>query len=209
MSEVSSASSTYPREDFVLLVGAINRALLLTHLSSLVLSVPIVNVTVGANAVRIDWADFPSTADRAAVASKVATFVGGATTKEPITVESFAVLQAPSNGSLVRKALIQTLPLEAGTYTFSWNSTIQMNPANAAGGVKAIVRITRSDGEVREQPDSWDLAFPHAYNGNIIFTVAAGQTLLAEIFVQRLGSAGTAEMLGVRLTIDQRSPAAS
>lgn len=205
MPEVIAASSTYPREDFVSLVGPIDRALFLTHISDLVLDVPIINIAVTSQALTVTWADFPSAADRIAIAGRVATFVGGATTKEPITVESFAALPTTS-GTPVLKAQIQTLPLDGGTYTFNWNSQIRMNPAGAASGVQGLMRITRSDGVVREQPDAWDLTAPHAFNGAIIFSVIAGQTLHAEALVSRLGAAGTAEMLGVRLTIDQRAP---
>jgi hypothetical protein len=209
MSE-SSIKRFYGRSDFVnMLTAEPNIPLLRTTLNGLALEVPIAEVRslTGGGAV-VEWEAFPDPADIVLIDAAIAAFVGGATTSAPMVLESFAALQTTDSVTPAKKAELQTPPLDGGTYTFSWNSLLRMNPAAANSGVQGIIRITRSDGVVREQPDSWDLTAPHAFNGNIIFEVSAGQTLLAEAFVLRLGAGGTAEMLGVRFTIDQLEAAA-
>jgi len=199
----------YRRADFIALTTpGIDLPLLKTWMAELVLDTPFVDVQLLTTEVgaRVDWQEFASPEDVALVDARIAAFVGGATTSEPFELESSGATQSTS-AAPVLKATLGTGPLDAGTYTFSWNSLIRMNPAGANSGVKGLVRISRSDGVFREQPDSWDLTADHAFNGNLIFKVSAGQTLTATAHVWRLGAAGTAEMLSLRFTIDQLAPA--
>ncbi len=203
----------YLRADFTSLPGnVIPLPLLTTQLVQLnaSLSQQIIDVRElpGITGVAIEWHSRPSDADLLLVDDLIADFVGGTTTSEPFELESFGATQAP-NGTPVLKATLATPPLDAGTYAFNWNSQLRMNPAGASSGVEGRIRITRSDGVFREQPDAWDLTAPHAFNGSITFKVSAGQTLTATAHVLRLGGAGIAEMLGLRFTIDQLSPEAA
>ena len=201
-----SIRAFYQRAAFVAMIpAAANIPLLRTTLQALALGTPFAEVRAlpdGGAVVEWTAVTATTTADVALVSAAIAAFVGSATTSEPFELESFGATQANS-ATPVLKATLATGPLDGGTYGFNWVSQLRMNPANAAGGVQGVIRITRSDGVVREQSDSWDLAFPHAFNGGITFKVSAGQTLTATAHVLRLGSAGTAEMLGLRMTIDQ------
>jgi hypothetical protein len=200
----------YPRAAFVaMLTAAANIPLLRATLAALPLTTQFAEVRpLPDGGAVVEWIAIAAStpADVALVNAAVAVFTGGATTSQPFSLESFAATQA-LNATPVLKATLATVPLDGGTYTFSWNSTLRMNPANVNGGVQGIIRLASSSGDFREQPDSWDLAFPHAFNGSIIFEVQAGQILTATAHVARLGSAGTAEMSGLRFTIDQLAPA--
>lgn len=203
---------TYYQADFASFAGSLaaSKPLLETALGELDLSVPVneVRLALGGAAAIVEWQSLPLPADVLLVDGAVAAFEGGSTTSEPFELESFGVTQS-TGATPVLKATLATGPLDGGTYAFNWNSLLRMNPAGAASGVKGTVRITRSDGVFREQPDSWDLTAEHAFNGSLTFKVTAGQTLTATAHVVRLGSNGTAEMLGLRFTIDQLAPAAS
>jgi hypothetical protein len=198
----------YPRAAFVALTGNIPLALLQAKAAELnaTLSQPIIDLreTPGESGAIFEWRARPSDADLLAVDGFVAAFVGGTTTSEPFEIESLGITQATS-ATLVDKIDVTTPPLEPGTYQMVWCTTLRMNPAGAASGVLGTVRLTRSDGVFREQKDSWDLTAEHAFNGAITFKVTAGQTLNAKVSVSRIGANGVAEMLGVRVTIDQLS----
>lgn len=203
----SSFDRLYAREDLTLLVGSVPIDLLRAMLLGVTLTEPISAVQLTTTqGVLVKWTTIPSGADIAAVDAFMAGFVGGTTTSEPFEQESLGVTQATS-GTLVDKLDFTTPPLSPGTYQMCWCSTLRMNPAGANSGVLGTVRITRSDAVFREQTDAWDLTAHHAYNGAITFKVLAGQTLNAKVSVSRIGANGTAEMLGVRLTIDQLSAA--
>lgn len=207
MSEVNF-TKFYRVSDFAALVTAsINEGLLRTSLAELVLSTPIGNVEVLAPGLgaRLQWDTLPSAADISLIDGVIAAFTGGTTTSEPFEIESLGTTQSTS-GTLVDKVNFTTPALDAGTYQACWCSTTRMNPAGASSGVLGTVRITRSDAVFREQKDSWDLTAEHAFNGTITFKVLAGQTLAIKLSVSRIGAAGTAEMSGVRVTVDQLSP---
>jgi hypothetical protein len=202
----------YQRAAFVAMIpAAANIPLLRATLKSLPLATQFAEVRpLPDGGAVVEWTTVTATTatDVALVNAAVAAFTGGATTSQPFSLESFGATPA-LNATPVLKASLATGPLDGGTYTFSWNSSLRMNPANVNGGVQGVIRLASSSGDFREQPDSWDLAFPHAFNGSIIFEVQAGQSLTATAHVLRLGSAGTAEMSGLRFTIDQLAPALS
>lgn len=206
MSEVNF-TKFYRVSDFVSLVTAsINEGLLRTALSGLTLSTPIGNVEALAPGLgaRLQWDTLPSAADITSIDGVIAAFTGGATTSEPFEIESLGTTQSTS-GALVDKINFTTPPLDAGTYQVCWCSSLRMNPAAANAGVLGTLRVTRSDAVFREQSDAWDLTANHAFNGAITFKVLTGQTLTVRHSVSRIGASGTAEMFGVRVTIDQLS----
>jgi hypothetical protein len=195
------------REAFTALVGNIPIALLRTELLALVLTVPITDarMNLSGSAVIVEWlGEPPITADRAAVANKVASFVGGATTAQPFVYNSFAVAASTSSTPVV-KINETTPPLDEGTYQFSWTSSLRMQAVIANTGIQADITFTRSDGVSVHQDDAWDRNVKHAYNGSMPFPILAGQTVTSLLTFQRLGASGTAEMSGARITVDKIS----
>lgn len=196
----------YAQSDFPALAGSIaeNIGLLRTALAQLVLTEPVYDVRLdpGQAAAIVEWVRLPSTGDLTAVNNAVAAFVGGTTTSAPIEINSFGV-STTTSATPVTKITHTTLPLAAGTYQVIWNSSIRMQAVAANTGVEGRITITRSDGASVAQTDAWDLANNHVFNGAITFVVLAGQTITATLAFLRLGSSGTAEMSGARITIDK------
>jgi hypothetical protein len=196
----------YLRAEFTALVGNIPIALLAAQLMALALTVPILDVrfTPLENGVIVEWNQFPSTADIAAVDAAVAAFVGGTTTSQPFEYNSFAVATSASSTSVVK--INQTTPaLDAGTYQVLWTTSTRMQAVIANTGVEGKIRLTRSDGVFVEQDDAWDRTNRHAFNGAITFQILAGQTITSLLTFSRLGASGVAEMSGARVTVDKIS----
>jgi hypothetical protein len=201
----SSFRRFYRPSDFVALVGDLDMGMLRTVLTGLGLSAPIGNVEKLATGlgVRIEWDDLPPPADVALIDAAVAAFTGGATTSQPFVYESFA-LATSSSGTPVVKIDQTTPPLDAGTYQVSWVCNTQMAAVIANTGVQATIRLERlPDNAFVEQPDAWDRAAPHAFNGSQPFPVQAGKRIRALLTFVRLGASGQAEMRGARITIDK------
>jgi hypothetical protein len=182
--------------------------LLQTTLGQLALTVPLVDVRLApfGDSVVVEWSSIPTAPDIAALDAAIHAFVGGATSKAPIEINSFAVATSTSS-TPVTKIDVTTPLLDAGTYQVIWCTSLRMQAVVANTGIEGKIRITRSDGVFVEQDDAWDLASRHAFNGAITFTVLAGQTIRAFLTFSRLGASGTAEMSGARVTIDQLSAA--
>jgi hypothetical protein len=202
----NSIRRIYRRADFTSLVGNIPLALLRTTLGALVLTVAIADVrfTPAEDGVIVEWFPLPVANDLVIVDAAVAAFVGGVTTSEPFEINSFAA--TTSNSAVaVDKVDFTTPQLSPGTYQVIWNSSLRMQAIIANTGVRATMRVTRSDGVFVEQTDGWDLTEPHGYNGALTFKILAGQTIRTRLQVVRLGASGVAEISGVRITIDQIS----
>lgn len=197
----------YYQHEFALLVGglAANLALIDTAMRALPTSVPIGAIALfgGEAGVEVVWDGLPESADIDALDALVPTIAGGTTTSQPFVYESFALATSIS-GTPVVKIDQTTPPLDAGTYQVSWVSNIQMQAAIANTGVQATIRLERlPDGAAVEQPDSWALNFPHAFNGSQPFQIAAGKRIRVLLTFARLGASGQAEMRGARITIDK------
>ena len=196
----------YERSDFLALSGAIPIRLLTAQLLALPLADAITEIRLtgpGGSSVAVQWETLPSDETIDTVDDFISVFAGGATTSEPIELESLD----PTNdgtGNLVDKIDFTTQPLDGGTYQVSWASEIQMVAAVAATGVLARFIVTRSDGASRPWRDSWDLDFPHFFGNCITFKVTTGQTIRVQLQFQKLGgAAATAQMSAARVTIDQ------
>lgn len=202
----SNFTRIYLRADFTSLAGNIPIALLATTLTALALSVPILDVrfTPQQNAVIVEWNTFPSAADITALDAAVAAFIGGTTTSQPFEYNSFAVSTSASS-TPVTKIDQTTPPLDAGTYQVLWTTSLRMQAVIANTGVQADITLSRSDGVSVHQDDAWDLTNRHAFNGALTFQVLAGQTIRSQLTFNRLGASGTAEMSGVRITVDKIS----
>jgi hypothetical protein len=202
----SNYTRIYLRAEFTSLVGNIPIALLAAQLTALPLTVPIMDVrfTPQEHAVIIQWGSFPSAQDILALDAAIAAFAGGTTTSSPFEYNSFGVSTSAS-GTPVTKLNNTTPPLDAGTYQVLWTSSLRMQAVAANTGVEGKIRLTRSDGAIVEQDDAWNLANRHAFNGAITFQVLAGQTITSLLTFSRLGASGTAEMSGVRITVDKIS----
>lgn len=202
----SNFTRIYLRAEFTSLVGNIPIALLATTLTALALSVPILDVrfTPQQNAVIVEWNTFPSAADITALDAAVAAFIGGTTTSQPFEYNSFAVSTSASS-TPVTKIDQTTPPLDAGTYQVLWTTSLRMQAVIANTGVQADITLSRSDGVSVHQDDAWDLTNRHAFNGALTFQMLAGQTIRSQLTFNRLGASGTAEMSGVRITVDKIS----
>lgn len=207
----NSIKRYYPEADFVgLLPGfAINAAqvaLLGGIVGGLALSTPVAEVrtfALGENTgAVVEWEGLPSAADVALIDAAVAAFTGGTTTSAPIIQLSAAVATSAS-ATPVTKIDFTTPPLDAGTYQVIWNTSLRMQAVIANTGVQADITLTRSDLVSVHQDDAWNLTNRHAFNGVITFEVLAGQTIRSLVTFQRLGASGTAEMSGVRVSIDK------
>jgi hypothetical protein len=196
----------YRPSDFTALTGNLDIGLLRTALTALTLSVPIGNIELLAPGlgVRLDWDTLPSASDITTINAAVAAFTGGSTTSQPFEYNSFGVSTSTS-GTPTTKLDNTTPPLDAGTYQVLWVSSLRMQAVIANTGVQGNITLTRSDGVSVAQDDAWDLTNRHAFNGAITFQVAAGQTIRSLLTFQRLGASGTAEMSGVRITVDKIS----
>jgi len=198
----------YTQADFTSLNTSIAEGLplLRTALALLTLTEPVYDVRLDPSqgAAIVEWVALPSTADVAAVDAAVAAFTGGTTTSAPIEINSFAAATS-TIGTPTVKITHTTEPLDEGTYQVIWNSSIRMLAVIANTGVEGRIAISRSDGASVSQSDAWDLANLHTFNGAITFVILAGQTITATLSFLRLGSSGTAEMSGARITIDKIS----
>lgn len=204
----SSFRRFYNQFEFTALVGGITAtsvAVLGTAIRALALSVAAGDVYIGSgSAVVVEWPSLPLAADLALVDALVATFTGGSTTSSPFEYNSFAASTTTSTTHQTK--LDNTTPaLDAGTYQVLWSSTLRMQAVIANTGIEGKMRVTRSDGVFVEQTDAWDLANGHAYNGALTFQILAGQTIRTLLTFARLGASGTAEMSGVRITVDKIS----
>jgi len=204
---ITNAKTYIEQGEFTALVGGLgaNIGIIETQIRALALGAAIARVQLygGEDGVEIEWAGPPSAADLQLVAELVPTITGGGTTSQPFVYESFA-MSAANSATPVVKIDETTPPLDAGTYQVSWVSNIQMAAALANTGVQASIRLERlPDGAAVEQPDSWDLPFPHAFNGSQPFQIQAGQRIRARLTFWRLGASGSAEMRGARVTIDK------
>lgn len=197
----------YERADFLALSGAIPLKLVTALLLQLPLESPIKDIKLigpAANpALSVEWETLVSDDDVDLVDDFVATFAGGATTSQPFEIESLATSNE-SLGVFTDKIDFTTPLLDEGTYQVSWSSATQMLAAVTNTGVQAQFIVTRSDGVSRTWPDTWDLAFPHFFGNCITFKVQTGQTIRTQLQFRKLGvAAATAQMGGVRVTIDQ------
>lgn len=203
----SSFTRFYERADFVALVTpTVPLATITTALVSLSLTLPIRDVrqSVTGDGIVVEWESAPSAPDIAAVDATVAAFVGTATTSAPFEYNSFGA-STTTSGTHQTKLDNTTPALDAGTYQVIWSSSIRMQAVIANTGIEGKIRVTRSDGVFVEQTDAWDLNVNHAYNGALTFQILAGQTIRTHLTFARLGASGTAEMGGVRITVDKIS----
>lgn len=204
---ITNAKTFIEQGEFTALVGglAANIGIIETQLRALVLTAQIAHVRLygGEDGVEVEWGGPPSAADIAAVTALVPTITGGGTTSQPFVYESFA-LATSNSGVPVVKIDQTTPPLDAGTYQVSWVCNIQMAAVIANTGVQATIRLERlPDNAFVEQPDAWDRAAPHAFNGSQPFQIQAGKRIRAVLTFVRLGASGQAEMRGARVTIDK------
>jgi hypothetical protein len=193
----------YHRSEFAALpIGAaINTILFATHLDPSSLDVPILGLApaLGGDAVRIDWQEFPTLGDLAVIASKVASFPGGATGHDRLAIESLGT-DLNTGATYVPKLTGATAQLDAGVYLVTWTAALAAEGAY----ISAKLRITRSDGWFAELLDSWSLLdAPHAFTGALPVPVEAGQTLSVLLSFALLGGFGTARMSGARVAIDR------
>lgn len=204
----SSFRRFYRREEFLALppTSDLDVGVLGTALGALALGTPIAEVRAteppGDGAV-VEWKSLPTSGtDFPLVDAAIAAFAGGSTTSQPFVFLSAAASTTQSATHVPK--LDQTTPLlDAGTYQVIWNSTLRMQAVIANTGIEGKIRLTKSDGSFVEQLDSWALSNGHAFNGAITFLVTAGQTIRAALTFARLGASGTAEISGVRVSLDK------
>ncbi len=138
----TSVKLTFAIGEFVALIGAIPIALLTSRARELALSVPLTDVFITPQrlAVVFEFSDFPTAADRLALANLVATFTGGSTTSQPFEYNSFGVSTSTSS-TPVTKLDNTTPPLDAGTYQVLWTTSLRMQAVIANTGVEATIRL--------------------------------------------------------------------
>lgn len=208
MADESYRKTFYTSDFSALAVGTIasNKTLIDAALAGLTLTVPVneTRVALGGNALIVEWQTLPAPADVAAVTAAVAAFTGGETTSAPFEYNSFGA-STTTSGTHQTKLDDTTPALDAGTYQVLWSSSLRMQAVIANTGIEGKMRVTRSDGVFVEQTDAWDRANAHAYNGALTFQISGGQTIRTHLTFARLGASGTAEMSGVRITVDKIS----
>jgi hypothetical protein len=202
---ISQIRRFYLLEDFTSIgVHTLDVDSLRTKLATLSLVTPIADVQAvepPGDGVVVEWASLPNTAgDFAAVDAEIAAFTGEPVSSAPQVVDSFAV-QTSTSSTPVTKVSFTTPPLAGGSYLVTWVSSLRMQAVIANTGVEGKMRVTRSDGVFVEQPDAWDRANGHAFNGASPIEILAGQTLTALLTFSRLGASGTAEMSGARVSV--------
>jgi len=199
----------YGQSAFLALTSGLLAALPLfkTEVGLLALTAPIVDVRLTVLGVQltvvVEWAARPSDNDLLLVDGKVASFVGSATTSEPIVAVSAGATTA-ANATLVDKIDLVTPPLDAGTYQVIWTSQLRMQAVVVGDAARAVLTITPSGGAPQTQMDHWGEAVVKAYNGAATFLRAAGQTIRVQLQLAEVGpGVGVAEISLARVTIDK------
>jgi hypothetical protein len=200
------------REAFTALVGNIPIALLRSELMALPLTVPVsdARMMLMGNGVIVEWLGEPPTVqDRQAVRDKVAAFVGGTTTSEPIEVESLPITSA-TTAALVDVIDVTTPPGNGGTIQIMWCALVGMLATVANAGVRGVITLTRIRGAtqvVRQYEHNWTRQEPQLFGSGITFKCQAGDKIRVLLQVGKVGApAATAQMAMARVTIDPIAP---
>jgi hypothetical protein len=191
----------YRREEFVLLNGPLSVPLFQTHLSGVVLSVPVANLELtSGGGLRIQWEGHPSPEDILAIDGGVASFVGGVTTSAPI-VQANAGPVIASNSTAVDAIDFTTPALDGGTYQVIWTSSYRLSAAAANTAARAIATINSVS-----QQTHWGESVVCAYNGAATFVRNAGQVVRVQLQIAKIGAGVVnAEMTNARFSIDKIS----
>lgn len=157
---------------------------------------------IAARAVIARWGSFPTPADVATVAARIAAHTGGATTSAPVQLENLANVDAPS-ATMVSIFDHTTPPLKAGTYLVIVATDLWMPATIANTFTRCEFRIGPAAGTLiagttaASGPQTHSTAFtPHA-----MLARTEGQTLRLLLQVAKLGvPAATARASNSRMS---------
>ena len=188
----------FPRSDFLTLAGSVPLPLLTTKLLELSLATPIIEVRAAPNgAVAVEWESLISTQDRLAVQSAIANFAGEPTTSEALIVTAAGPFLAPSSTPVLALRLTSP-PLDDGDYQLSWASEHRLTAAAS----QTASRVTLTVNGVIVQRTHWAEILETAYNGSFPIKRTAGQTIVADLHVSKVGAGPvSAELTRARLAI--------
>ncbi len=197
----------YAQSEFVAMAGVtVDASQFETFLSTVSLSVPLVEAYEQNGFIAVEFGDLPSPTDLAAVDAAVAAFVAVPPTTEPLVVESLGITSAATS-TLIDVIDVTTPPRDAGTYQVLWNCLVGMLATVASTGVRGVITLTRTQGAdvvSRQWEHNWNLQQPQTFSGGITFECQAGATIRARLQVAKIGvAAATAQMAVARITADK------
>jgi hypothetical protein len=193
-------------DDFPLLVGSLESSwsLLRAGIEALDLGLdPSAVVQVDSVTVLIQWGTYPGQETLDDITEFFNQFVGGATSEEPIELNAWDAVVAPTT-DMVYAIDYTSPPLKKATFQVILNAQHRLQAETPSQGSRLLLQVDRSDGASYPQNDHTTMFFTQAVNLPLSFTVEEGQTIRVRIGVALItGAGGVAEVTMARATIDR------